>query len=111
MHAGVVRRADGDVLRLWEWERTRDLVLQVDLSLPEGSDRLYASTRVVNPDPEDKPLYWWTDGARVAVIAYGAPGRTIAAQVRARGGQPVMLGARWFIAQARRQKALWESAP
>jgi tetratricopeptide (TPR) repeat protein len=60
VHAGVVRRDDGDVLRLWEWERTRDLVLQVDLSLPEGSDRLVASTRVVNPDPEDKPLYWWT---------------------------------------------------
>ncbi|WP_432476155.1 DUF5107 domain-containing protein [Nocardioides sp. GXQ0305] len=60
MHAGVLRRGDGDVVRLWEWERTRDLVLQIDLSLPEGSDRLYASTRVVNPDPEDKPLYWWT---------------------------------------------------
>ncbi len=60
MHVGVLRRADGDVLRLWEWERTRDLVLQIDLSLPAGSDRLYASTRVVNPDPEDKPLYWWT---------------------------------------------------
>ncbi|MGH3362746.1 MAG: DUF5107 domain-containing protein [Nocardioides sp.] len=60
VHAGVVRRHDGDVLRLWEWERTRDLVLQVDLSLPEGSDRLFASTRVINPDPEDKPLYWWT---------------------------------------------------
>jgi hypothetical protein len=61
MHAGVVRRADGDVLRLWEWERTRDLVLQVDLWLPAGSDRLLASTRVVNPDPEPKPLYYWTN--------------------------------------------------
>ncbi len=60
VHAGVVRGPDGDVLRLWEWERTRDLVLQIDLSLPEGSDRLFASTRVRNPDPEDKPLYWWT---------------------------------------------------
>ena len=60
VHAGVVRSRDGDLLRLWEWERTRDLVLQIDLSLPQGSDRLYASTRVLNPDPEDKPLYWWT---------------------------------------------------
>ena len=51
MHAAVVAGPDGDVLRLWEWERTRDLVLQVDLSLPAGSDRLYASTRVINPDP------------------------------------------------------------
>ena len=36
MHAAVVAGPDGDVLRLWEWERTRDLVLQVDLSLPRG---------------------------------------------------------------------------
>jgi hypothetical protein len=61
MHAAVVAGPDGDVLRLWEWERTRDLVLQVDLSLPRGSDRLYASTRVINPDPEEKPLYYWTN--------------------------------------------------
>src|SRR4051794_7167706 len=61
MHAAVVAGPGGDVLRLWEWERTRDLVLQVDLSSPPGSDRLYASTRVINPDPEDKPLYYWTN--------------------------------------------------
>jgi hypothetical protein len=61
LHAAVVECPDGAVLRLWEWERTRDLVLQVDLSLPPGSDRLYASTRVINPDPEEKPLYYWTN--------------------------------------------------
>lgn len=59
MHAAVVRAGDGEVLRLWEWERTRDLVLQVDLSL--DGRRLIASTRVVNPDPTDKPLYYWTN--------------------------------------------------
>ena len=63
MHAAVLAGPDGDVLRLWEWERTRDLVLQVDLSLRRGSDRLYASTRVLNPDPEEKPLYYWTNVA------------------------------------------------
>jgi Domain of unknown function (DUF5107) len=79
MHAAVVARPDGDVLRLWEWERTRDLVLQVDLSMPPGSDRLYASTRVVNPDPEEKPLYYWTNiavpespGTRVLTMADAA---------------------------------------
>ena len=61
MHAALVAGPGGDVLRLWEWERTRDLVLQVDLSLLPGSDRLYASTRVINPDPEEKPLYYWTN--------------------------------------------------
>ncbi|NUR05773.1 MAG: DUF5107 domain-containing protein, partial [Nocardioidaceae bacterium] len=79
VHAGVVAGPDGDVLRLWEWERTRDLVLQVDVSLPPGSDRLYASTRVLNPDPEDKPLYYWTNiavpetpGTRVVTTADAA---------------------------------------
>lgn len=79
MHAAVLHRPDGDVVRLWEWERTRDLVLQVDLSLPTGSDRLYASTRVLNPDREEKPLYYWTNiavpetpGTRVLVAADSA---------------------------------------
>ena len=79
MHAAVVAGPDGDVLRLWEWERTRDLVLQIDLSLPPGSGRLYASTRVINPDPEEKPLYYWTNiavpetpGTRVLTTADAA---------------------------------------
>ncbi len=79
MHAALVAGPGGDVLRLWEWERTRDLVLQVDLSLLPGSDRLYASTRVINPDPEEKPLYYWTNiavpetpGTRVLTTADSA---------------------------------------
>ncbi|GAB3434823.1 DUF5107 domain-containing protein [Phycicoccus ginsengisoli] len=74
VHAAVVEGPDGPVLRLWEWERTRDLVMQVDLWL--DGPRLLASTRVVNPDPEPKPLYWWTNiavpetpGTRVLVPA------------------------------------------
>lgn len=63
------------------------------------------------PASVEAPAALRFSGARVAVIAYGAPGRSIAAQIRARGGTPLMLGARWFIAQARRQKELWESAP
>lgn len=59
LHAARVQTASGDGLRLWEWERTRDLILQVDLEL-EG-DRLLAHTRVINPDPEPKPLYYWTN--------------------------------------------------
>jgi hypothetical protein len=50
------------------------------------------------------------EAARVAVIAYGAPGRHIAAEIRRRGGEPVPLGAAWFVAQARRQRSLWETA-
>lgn len=59
LHAARISTSTGDGLRLWEWERTRDLVLQIDLSL--DGDRLLADTRVINPDPEPKPLYYWTN--------------------------------------------------
>lgn len=50
------------------------------------------------------------DGARVAVIAYGSPARIISGRVKSLGGTPVRLGPRWFIAQAREQRKLWEPA-
>ncbi len=59
MHAAILDTDLGPVVRLWEWERTRDLILQVDLWL--SGARLMASTRVINPDPEPKPLYYWTN--------------------------------------------------
>ncbi|MFT3706071.1 MAG: shikimate dehydrogenase [Archangium sp.] len=51
----------------------------------------------------------FSPGTRVAVIAYGPPAHKIAAEIRARGGEPVRLGPRWFIAQARQQRTTWES--
>lgn len=48
-------------------------------------------------------------GARVAVISYGAAGRRIAATIRGLGGEPLPLGARWFVRQARAQRALWSA--
>ncbi|WP_224246154.1 shikimate dehydrogenase [Hyalangium gracile] len=90
------------------------------------SDELGCKLRVLKRAEIDKPLSGvgvWTwpdripppeglrfDGARVAIIAYGAPGRHIAKEISRRGGTPVMLGAAWFIAQARRQRELWETA-
>jgi hypothetical protein len=62
------------------------------------------------PDRVPPPEELRFDGARVAVIAYGAPGRRVAKEISRRGGTPVMLGAAWFIAQARRQRELWETA-
>lgn len=62
------------------------------------------------PDRVEVPETLRFAGARVAVVAYGAPGRRIASEVRRRGGVPVRLGAAWFIAQARRQRELWETA-
>jgi hypothetical protein len=62
------------------------------------------------PPSVDAPASLRFVDARVAVVSYGAGGRAIAAEIARRGGAPVRLGPRWFIAQARRQRALWESA-
>jgi len=50
------------------------------------------------------------DGARVAVIAYGKPAWGLAQKIGQLGGKPCMLGATWFVAQAREQRRLWENA-
>jgi hypothetical protein len=58
---GSVPSIRGAALRIWEWERTRDLVFSVDLLMPTDRRLLLAFIRVRNPDPEAKPLYWWTN--------------------------------------------------
>lgn len=77
LHAAHVAGPDGTpVLRLWEWERTRNLVQQVDLWLPSDSPLLYVGVRIRNPHPFEVPAYWWsnvavpqTPGTRVVVPA------------------------------------------
>ena len=59
--AGSVPSNRGTILRIWEWERTRDLVFSVDLLMPVDRPLLLAFVRVRNPDLEPKPLYWWTN--------------------------------------------------
>ncbi|WP_405888968.1 DUF5107 domain-containing protein [Streptomyces sp. NBC_01136] len=62
LHAARVPAPDsGEMLRLWEWERLRDLPFQVDLWLPEGSDFLYVGVRVRNPHEKPAPVYWWSN--------------------------------------------------
>jgi hypothetical protein len=61
--AGRVQSSRGAALRIWEWERTRDLVFSVDLLMPADRPLLLAFVRVRNPDHEPKPLYWWTNMA------------------------------------------------
>ncbi|MYV72254.1 DUF5107 domain-containing protein, partial [Streptomyces sp. SID2131] len=64
LHAATVRAPDGGpMLRLWEWERLRDLPFQVDLWLPEGSDFLRVGVRIRNPHERPAPVYWWSNTA------------------------------------------------
>ncbi|MFJ1761044.1 DUF5107 domain-containing protein [Amycolatopsis sp. NPDC088138] len=62
MFAASVEGPDGTpVLRLWEWERTRDLPYHLDFWLPEDSDFLLVGVRIRNPHPHDVPVYWWSN--------------------------------------------------
>ncbi|MFD0270414.1 DUF5107 domain-containing protein [Streptomyces sp. NPDC127106] len=64
LHAATVPAPDGGVmLRLWEWERLRDLPFQVDLWLPGDSAYLYAGVRIRNPHERPAPVYWWSNTA------------------------------------------------
>lgn len=62
LHAARVPAPDGgEMLRLWEWERLRDLPFQVDLWLPDGSDFLHVGVRIRNPHERPVPTYWWSN--------------------------------------------------
>ncbi|MEU5996676.1 DUF5107 domain-containing protein [Streptomyces sp. NPDC047197] len=62
LHAARVTAPDGgEMLRLWEWERLRDVPFQVDLWLPAGSDFLHVGVRIRNPHEKAVPVYWWSN--------------------------------------------------
>jgi len=50
-------------LRLYDYERCKGLLWQIDFYLPPGAQFLYAFTRVLNPRNEETPMYWWTNVA------------------------------------------------
>ncbi|UVC09456.1 DUF5107 domain-containing protein [Rhizobium sp. TH2] len=63
---GVIETARGPVLRVYEYDRVIEATWQIDLFLPEGSDRLFVHGRIVNADDQVKHAYWWTTVAAPA---------------------------------------------
>lgn len=49
------------ILRLYEWERIRQVAFQIDAYLPDGSPLLLVRIRIINPHPHDVPMYWWSN--------------------------------------------------
>ncbi|MQS34823.1 DUF5107 domain-containing protein [Streptomyces katsurahamanus] len=64
LHTAVVPAPDGgEMVRLWEWERLRDLPYQIDLWLPADSSFLHVGVRIRNPHERPVPVYWWSNTA------------------------------------------------
>ena len=71
--------AGNPVLRMYEYERIRDVTYQMDFWLEEDSRFLNCRMRIVNENDEVVPMYWWSnmavpefDGGRIIVPARAA---------------------------------------
>jgi len=64
MHVAHVKRPDGTpILRMYEWERIRQVPFQIDAYLPDGSAVLFVRVRIINPHRKEIPMYWWSNMA------------------------------------------------
>lgn len=72
----VDKYKDGEILRLYEYERIRGVVYSVSAYLPDDSNVLYLKCKIENKSDETKFMYWWSNmavpsskGTRVMVPA------------------------------------------
>jgi hypothetical protein len=76
LHVAVDQTPDGEVLRLYEFERIRGIVYSVSAWVNDDSPMLYLRCRIENHSEETKHMYWWTNiavpetpGTRIIVPA------------------------------------------
>ena len=80
VHAAALEFPDGAPgLRIYEWERMRDLVYQLDFRLGPRSRHLAVDIKITNPNAHAVPVYWWSNiavassaGTRVVVPSRSA---------------------------------------
>ncbi|NUP48553.1 MAG: DUF5107 domain-containing protein, partial [Catenulispora sp.] len=64
LHAIRLEAADGTpVLRMYEFERLRRVVVTIDAWLPSGARTLMVHVSLHNPAPTPTPAYWWSNMA------------------------------------------------
>lgn len=57
-----VTAADGyEFLRMYDYERTRGLIWQIDFHLPADARALAAHVTIMNDHSHKVPMYWWTN--------------------------------------------------
>ena len=64
------------ILRMYEYDRIRNVPYQIDAFLPPKSPVLFVRVRIINPHDKEIPMYWWSNiavpeekGKRVIVPA------------------------------------------
>ena len=50
-----------EFIRIYEFERLKNIFWQIDFHLPEDSEHLISHVRLVNPMARDTTTYWWTN--------------------------------------------------
>ena len=64
LFTGTLEGPDGEpILRVWEYERTRKLVFQIDFFLCGDEAKLAVHVGVCNTTDHVLPLYWWSNVA------------------------------------------------
>lgn len=62
LFAAILKDEQGnDFVRMYEFERAKSTVYQMDFHLPEDSPLLYSHMKVFNPNDRDTTTYWWTN--------------------------------------------------
>ncbi len=62
LYAAELTGPDGEpVLRMWEYERKRGLIVQLDATLDADAPALHVNVRVRNPRAHATGMYWWTN--------------------------------------------------
>jgi Domain of unknown function (DUF5107) len=90
VHAASLELPDGAPgLRIFEWERMRGLVYQLDFRLGASSRHLAVDIEVTNPNAQAVPVYWWSNiaipdaaGTRVVVPSRSAFEFTYSSRLR-----------------------------
>jgi len=60
--AGSLTADDGSpVLRMWEWDRFRNVAFQIDAFVTSDPPALMVRPRIVNPADRTVPMYWWSN--------------------------------------------------
>ncbi len=64
VHAAIVAGPGGaPMLRLWEFDRLREVIFQIDMWLPTDARALHVYVRIQNVNDHPVPMYWWSNAA------------------------------------------------